>query len=41
MTQSKSRLQKNARVRRQEKRFFIILGIITLALILVLFIFYG
>lgn len=41
MTSSKSRLQRKVRDRRQEKRFFITLGIITLVLILILFLFFG
>lgn len=41
MTVSKSKLQRQVRDRRQEKKFFVTLGIITLALIIILFIIYG
>ncbi len=41
MTISKSRLKRKVRDRKQEKRFFITLGIITLVLIVILFIAYG
>jgi len=37
MTIHKNRLQRNVRDRKQEKRFFITLGIITVLLILVLY----
>ncbi|HSF87910.1 MAG TPA: hypothetical protein VLA46_00740 [Saprospiraceae bacterium] len=40
MTISKNRLQRKVRDRKQEKRFFIILGVITLVLILILFFIY-
>jgi uncharacterized integral membrane protein len=40
MTISKNRLQRKVRDRKQEKRFFIILGGITLVLILILFFIY-
>lgn len=41
MTISKNRLQRNVRDRKQEKRFFMTLGIITLLLILVLYLMYS
>ena len=41
MTVSKTRLQRQSKDRRQERKFFIILGIITVALIIILFIAYG
>ncbi len=41
MTITKGRLQRKVRGRKQEKRFFITLGIVTLALILILFLIYS
>ena len=41
MTISKNRLQRKVRDRKQEQRFFIVLGILTLLLILVLYLVYG
>lgn len=41
MTISKNRLQRKVRDRKQEKRFFITLGVITVVLILILFLLYG
>ena len=41
MTISKNRLQRNVRDRKQEKRFFLTLGIITILLILVLYYMYS
>jgi len=41
MTVSKSRLKKSVRNRHEEKRFFIIIGILTLVLIIILFLIYG
>jgi hypothetical protein len=41
MTASKSRMKKNVRERKQEKKFFIILALITVALIVTLFLIYG
>jgi len=40
MTISKNRLQRNVRDRKQEKRFFMTLGIITIVLILILYFVY-
>lgn len=41
MTISKNRLQRNARDNKQQLRFFIVLGIITVLLIIVLYAFYS
>jgi hypothetical protein len=41
MTISKNRLQRKVRDRKQEKRFFIALGVITVVLILILFYVYS
>lgn len=41
MTIHKNRLQRNVRDRKQEKRFFLVLGIITVLLIIVLYAIYG
>jgi DMSO/TMAO reductase YedYZ heme-binding membrane subunit len=38
MTVAKSRMQRNVRNRKQERKIFIIIGVITLALIIILFI---
>ncbi len=38
MTVAKSRMQRNVRNRKQERKIFITIGIITLALIIILFI---
>lgn len=41
MTLHKTKLQRHGRDRKQEKKFFIALGVITLLLILVLYLVYG
>lgn len=41
MTISKNRLQRKARDRKQEKRFFIALGIVTVVLIIILYLVYS
>lgn len=41
MTHSKSRLQRQVRDHKQERKFFITLGIITAALILILYLIYS
>ncbi len=41
MTLHKTQLQRKGRSRKQEQKFFITLGIITLLLILVLYLVYG
>lgn len=41
MTIAKNRLQRTARDRKQEKRFFITLGILTVLLIALLYLIYG
>jgi len=41
MSMSKTRMKRVTRDRKQEKKFFIALGIITLVLILVLFLIYS
>ena len=41
MTISKNRLQRKVRDRKQELRFFIVLGILTIMLIVVLYLVYG
>ena len=41
MTIAKSRLKRKVRNRKQEKRFYITLGIITLLLIIILFLVYS
>lgn len=41
MTISKNRLQRKVRDHKQEKRFFIVLGIITVLLIVILYAVYG
>lgn len=41
MALSKNRLQRKVRDRKQEKRFFIVLGIITVVLIIVLYLTYS
>ncbi len=40
MTVSKTRMQRQVRDRKEQKKFFLVLGIITLLLILVLFLIY-
>lgn len=41
MTIHKNRLQRQVRDHKQERKFFITLGVITLLLILILFLIYG
>lgn len=41
MTLHKSRMQRQVRDHKQERKFFITLGIITLLLILILYLIYG
>jgi len=41
MTISKNRLQRNARDHKQQRQFFIVLGIITVLLIVILYAVYG
>ncbi len=41
MTVSKTRMQRQVRDRKDQKKFFIVLGILTLVLILILFLVYS
>ena len=41
MTVSKARLKKKVRDHKQERKFFIVLGVITLLLIVILFVVYS